>query len=94
MKRLKDGVLEDLTADEITAREAQEVTASTALELALSEVREKRNILIEETDYLALSDHTLSSDMTTYRQSLRDITNGLDTVEKCENVTWPTKPWW
>jgi len=94
MKRLKDGVLEDLTADEITAREAQEVTASTALELALSEVREKRNILIAETDYLALSDHTLSSDMTTYRQSLRDITNGLDTVEKCENVTWPTKPWW
>ena len=94
MKRLKDGVLVDLTADEITAREAQEVTASTALELALSEVREKRNILIAETDYLALSDHTLSSDMTTYRQSLRDITNGLDTVEKCENVTWPTKPWW
>jgi len=92
MKRLKDGVLEDLTADEVTAREAQEVTASTALELALSEVREKRNILIAETDYLALSDHTLSSDMTTYRQSLRDITNGLDTVEKCNNVTWPTKP--
>ena len=92
MKRLKDGVLEDLTADEITAREAQEVTASTALELALSEIREKRNILIAETDYLALSDHTLSSDMTTYRQSLRDITNGLDTVEKCNNITWPTKP--
>tara|TARA_E500000331_G_scaffold311011_1_gene318080 strand:- start:6 stop:284 length:279 start_codon:yes stop_codon:yes gene_type:complete len=92
MKRLKDGVLEDLTADEITAREAQEATASTALELALSEIREKRNILIAETDYLALSDHTLSSDMTTYRQSLRDITNGLDTVEKANNVTWPTKP--
>ena len=92
MKRLKDGVLEDLTADEITARNAEQVTASTALELALSEIREKRNILIAETDYLALSDHTLSSDMTTYRQSLRDITNGLDTVEKCENVTWPTKP--
>tara|TARA_E500000178_G_scaffold164318_1_gene163735 strand:- start:51 stop:329 length:279 start_codon:yes stop_codon:yes gene_type:complete len=92
MKRLKDGVLEDLTADEITAREAQEATASTALELALSEIREKRNILIAETDYLALSDHTLSSDMTTYRQSLRDITNGVDTVEKANNVTWPTKP--
>ena len=92
MKRLKDGVLEDLTADEITAREAQEVTASTALELALSEVREKRNILIAETDYLALSDQTLSSDMTTYRQNLRDITNGVDTVEKANNVTWPTKP--
>jgi hypothetical protein len=30
--------------------------------------------------------------MTTYRQSLRDITNGLSTVEDVNNVTWPTKP--
>ena len=58
MKRLKDGVLEDLTADEITAREAQEVTAQRNLELALSEIREKRNILIAETDYLELCQTT------------------------------------
>ena len=62
------------------------------LDNALEEVRTKRNGLIAETDYLALSDQTLSSDMTNYRQALRDITNGLDTVEKCNNVTWPTKP--
>ena len=30
--------------------------------------------------------------MRTYRQSLRDITNGLTTVEEVEAVTWPTKP--
>ena len=59
---------------------------------AMLELRSKRDRLIAETDYLALSDQTLSSDMTTYRQNLRDITNGLDTVEKCNNVTWPTKP--
>ena len=62
------------------------------LDEALEDVRIKRNSLIAETDYLALSDQTLSSDMTTYRQNLRDITNGLDTVEKVNNVTWPTKP--
>ena len=62
------------------------------LDKALNNVRIKRNSLLAETDYLALSDQTLSSDMTTYRQNLRDITNGLDTVEKCNNVTWPTKP--
>ena len=62
------------------------------LDIALEEVRIKRNGLIKDTDYLALSDQTLSSDMTNYRQALRDITNGLDTVEKCNNVTWPTKP--
>ena len=62
------------------------------LEDALYSVRAKRDKLIAETDYLALSDQTLSTEMATYRQNLRDITNGLDTVEKCNNVTWPTKP--
>ena len=64
----------------------------TALNIALDDIRIQRNGLIAETDYLALSDQTLSSDMTTYRQNLRDITNGIDTVEKANNVTWPTKP--
>tara|TARA_B100001094_G_C18073671_1_gene741445 strand:+ start:894 stop:1226 length:333 start_codon:yes stop_codon:yes gene_type:complete len=64
----------------------------TALNIALDDIRIQRNGLIKDTDYLALSDQTLSSDMTTYRQNLRDITNGIDTVEKANNVTWPTKP--
>ena len=34
----------------------------------------------------------MSDDMKTYRQNLRDLPSGKDTVEKCENVTWPTKP--
>jgi hypothetical protein len=62
------------------------------LEMAMSNLRTKRNQLIAETDYLALSDNTLSANMSTYRQSLRDITNGLTTVEQVNNVTWPTKP--
>jgi len=35
---------------------------------------------------------TMSDDMKTYRQALRDLPDGKDTVEKCENATWPTKP--
>jgi len=62
------------------------------LEIALEVIREKRNRLIKETDYLALSDQTLSAEMSTYRQALRDITNGITTVEQANNVTWPTKP--
>lgn len=52
-------------------------------------VRLERNSLLAETDYLALSDTTLSSDMATYRQALRDVTSqaGFPT-----SVTWPTKP--
>ena len=62
------------------------------LDMALDNLRAKRNKLIAETDYLALSDNTLSVNMSTYRQALRDITNGLTTVEQVNNVTWPTKP--
>ena len=35
---------------------------------------------------------TLSAEFKTYRQDLRDITDGLTTVEDVNAVTWPTKP--
>jgi hypothetical protein len=63
-----------------------------ALDRALKELRFKRNNLLAETDYLALSDQTLSTDMNTYRQELRDITNGLTTVEEVNAVEFPEKP--
>ena len=59
---------------------------------AMEDLRAKRNNLLKDTDHLALSDNTLSSNMTTYRQALRNITNGVTTVEQANNVTWPTKP--
>ena len=40
----------------------------------------------------ASTDVTLSDDMTTYRQALRDLPDGKDTVAKCTNATWPDKP--
>ena len=93
MKKIVNGVEMDLTADEITEFNDR-LTAhnNNELNLLLEEIRDKRNRLLDETDYLALSDQTLSSDMTTYRQNLRDITNGVDTVDKANNITWPTKP--
>ena len=61
-------------------------------DMAMENLRLTRNKLLQETDHYALSDQTLSDDMRTYRQSLRDITNGLTTVEDVNSVTWPTKP--
>ena len=59
------------------------------VENAWSDLRAKRNQLLAETDYLALSDATLSSEMTTYRQALRDLpANTTDPA----NPVWPTKP--
>lgn len=81
------------TVEEETQRDAEEKAwLDGALNRALSRVRSKRNNKLKETDFYALSDVTMSDNIKTYRQELRDITNGLDTVEKCENVTWPTKP--
>ena len=81
------------TDAEETARDNEEAAwANAAPTRALEELRTRRNILLAETDYLALSDATLTDAMTTYRQALRDLPSGKDTVEKCENATWPTKP--
>ena len=81
------------TAAEETARDNEETAwANAAPARALASLRQKRDRLLAETDYLALSDTTLSDDMKTYRKNLRDLPSGKDTVAKCENATWPTKP--
>ena len=81
------------TAEEETARDNEEAAwANAAPARALARLREKRNRLLAETDFYGNSDVTMSDDMKTYRQALRDLPAGKDTVEKCENATWPTKP--
>lgn len=52
-------------------------------------LRIERNRLLAETDFYALSDVTMSSEMSSYRQALRDIT---DTYSSLDTVVWPTKP--
>ena len=69
-----------------------EAQMPTEFDTAMEDLRSKRNKLLADTDHLALSDNTLSTEMTTYRQSLRDITNGLTTVADVEAVVFPTKP--
>tara|TARA_R110002020_G_scaffold122441_1_gene277784 strand:+ start:425 stop:787 length:363 start_codon:yes stop_codon:yes gene_type:complete len=64
------------------------------LEIALhiynwEEVRKHRNVLLAETDFYANTDVTMSADMTTYRQALRDLPAS---TANSEDVVWPTKP--
>ena len=61
-------------------------------DIAIEQLRFTRNRLLRQTDFYALGDVTMSDDMKTYRQSLRDITNGLTTVDEVNAVSWPTKP--
>jgi len=91
--KLVNGVRVEMTAEEVAAREtAAAAWAAGAFDRAITRVRRDRDVLLKETDYLALSDNTLSAEITTYRQALRDITNGVTTVEQVDAITWPTKP--
>ena len=88
-----NGVKVQFTAEEETARDAEEKAwADGQLNRDLTSLRQKRNVLLAETDYLALSDNTLADNMKTYRQELRDLPSGKDTVAKCDDATFPTKP--
>ena len=81
------------TAEEETARDAEEKAwADGAVARAQANIRSRRNRLLAETDFYALSDVTMSDEMKKYRKDLRDLPAGKDTVDKCNNATWPTKP--
>jgi hypothetical protein len=91
--KLVDGVQIELTSQEIAQRQADEIAWNNgAFDRSLASLRAKRNSLLAQTDYLALSDNTLSSEMSAYRQSLRDITEGLSTVEQVNSIVFPVKP--
>jgi hypothetical protein len=54
-------------------------------------VRAKRNALLAETDYFALTDVTMDAAMTSYRQALRDITDHAN-FPNLDDADWPAKP--
>ncbi len=55
-------------------------------------IRQERTDLLIECDWMGMSDLTMSAEWKTYRQKLRDITKGIDTVDKAKAVTMPEKP--
>ena len=91
--KLVNGERIQLTAEEEAQRDKEEADwEAGAFDRAMSNLRQDRNRKLAETDFYALSDVTMSEEMTTYRQNLRDITEGLTTVEEVEAVEFPTKP--
>jgi len=68
------------------------VSPEEEFELSMMRLRSERNSLLAKTDWYANSDVTMSDAMKTYRQKLRDITEGLTTAEEVEAVVFPTKP--
>ncbi len=91
------GIYIDLTAQEIAQRQSDEQAwLAGAFDRAMSDLRSKRNKLLADTDYIILSDSPIpsvkKSEFMNYRTALRNLTQGLDTVEKINNVAYPLKP--
>ena len=88
-----NGNVVQFTAAEETARDNEETAwANAAPARALATLKERRTRLLAETVFYGNSDVSMSDAMTTYRQALRDLPAGKNTVDSCENATWPTKP--
>tara|TARA_Y100001938_G_C7985496_1_gene376680 strand:+ start:603 stop:920 length:318 start_codon:yes stop_codon:yes gene_type:complete len=66
----KENIVRDATAEEIADLESIAVNKS---KVKLAEIRLQRNLKLKDTDYLGLSDNTMSEEMKTYRQNLRNI---------------------
>ena len=64
------------------------------LDMALDNLRAKRNKLLADSDYIVLADSPVNdkANWLTYRQALRDLTEGLSTVEQVNSVVFPAKP--
>ena len=93
MDKYVNGVLTPCTEAEITqVGVVKEQAEADNVVLNMENFRSKRNRLLEKTDYLGVSDNTMSSAMSTYRQELRDATIGVETNDQMFNYTWPTKP--
>ena len=88
--KLVNGIRHPFTeAEEVAADQADQVWADETPAREMTKIREYRNRLLAETDWMALEGHTMSDAWKTYRQLLRDIP-ASNTVYK--DVTWPTQP--
>jgi hypothetical protein len=82
----KETTVVPLTDEELTERQG---VLANAVNNQLRSLRFERNARLAETDYLALADSTLTDEMRTYRQALRDLpANTTDPA----NPVWPVKP--
>lgn len=90
---VENWVVRDMFQDDEDGTKAEKEAAyqATLDETTATNNRRTRDMLLEETDWTGLSDVTMSAEMTTYRQALRDITTHTN-WPNLEEADWPTKP--
>nr|BAR18186.1 hypothetical protein [uncultured Mediterranean phage uvMED] len=92
-----NGVQVPFTAEEEAQRDAEEQAwTNGAFDRAMVDLRQRRNTLLSASDWTQLPDTTLTTAEKTawmnYRTELRNITNGLTTVEDVNGISFPVKP--
>ena len=97
MKQIINGIEVPLTQEEILLKQKQDAEFNAgAFDRAINELRAKRNKLLADSDYIVLADSPITpakkSEWMNYRTALRNLTQGLDTIEKVNNVAYPLKP--
>jgi len=97
MKKIINGIEVSLTQEEILLKQQQDAEWNNgAFDRAIKELRNTRNKLLADSDYIIFADNPIASvkksEFMNYRTALRNLTQGLDTVEKINNVAYPTKP--
>jgi len=86
-------IIRDFTDEEKTIQEQNIANReATLFDREINKLRIKRNNLLTETDWWGASDNTMTAEQTQYRQELRDLTNGLTTVDEVNAVVFPEKP--
>ena len=92
-KKMVDGVEMELTDDEQTQRLAEEKAyADAAPTRAFEDLRRVRDEKLDETDFYAIIDVTLSDEMKKYRADLRDLPSKYDNSSVVGTIAWPSKP--
>jgi hypothetical protein len=80
----------------ISEEDIQAQYPAVEFDMAMEDLRAKRNKDLQDSDWTQLSDNTLTNDQRQaymrYRTELRNITDGLTTVEQVNNIDYPDKP--
>jgi hypothetical protein len=93
MYKMENNIKVKLTSEEETEVKAfQKAWADEAPNRRMKKLRQQRDALLVETDWMGNSDVTMSDAWTTYRQALRDITTQTPSDDALSNITFPTKP--
>ena len=82
---------EQLSVDYISPETQAENAAAFELQNNSDNVRLARNTKLAESDWMGLSDNSMSAEWTEYRQALRDIT-GHESFPVLEDSDWPVTP--